>query len=113
MSIEHSDSVDFVSIDEETGRVLLTISDHLDWQQDEGAHLLMLQNKLNSYLRFIESGEMDRKLPQARGRRVTINLVAQFPLSKQASTFFQNAKSAIERAGFSLEFKLLGSGLTT
>jgi hypothetical protein len=106
MSIEQADTVDFVSIDDASGRVLLTISDHLDWDQDEGAHLLLLQEKINSYLRFIESGEINNKFPQARGRKVTINLVGQFPLSNQASAFFRRAQAAIQNAGFSLEFKL-------
>ena len=106
MSIEQAYTVDFVSIDDDSGRVFLTISDHLDWDHNEGAHLLMLQDKINSYLKFIESGEINKKFPQARGRKVTINVVAQFPLSKQASFFFQRAKAAIENAGFALEFKL-------
>jgi hypothetical protein len=106
MSVEQAHTVDFLSIDDASGRVLLTISDHLDWDHDEGAHLLMLQEKLNSYLRFIESGEINKKSPQALGRKVTIIVVGQFPLSKQASLFFQKAKTAIQSAGFSLEFKL-------
>jgi len=106
MSIEQADAVDFVSIDDASGRVLLTISDHLDWDRDEGAHLLLLQGKINSYLRFIESGEINRRFPQAKGRRVTINVVGRFPLSEQASVFFERAQAAIQTAGFSLEFKL-------
>ena len=45
MSIEQPDTVDFVSIDDETGRALLTISDHLRWDTEEGTHLLLLQEK--------------------------------------------------------------------
>src|SRR5262245_44754670 len=99
MSIEQADTIDFVSIDDASGRVLLTISDHLNWDQDEGAHLLMRQEKINSYLRFIESGEISIKFPQAQGRNVTINVVGQFPLSKQARVFFQQAQAAVQDAG--------------
>lgn len=106
MSIEQSDTVDFVSVDDASGRVLLTISDHLDWDEDERAHLLMLQEKINAYLRFIESGEINKKFPEASGRKIAISVVGQFPLSKQADLFFQHAKTAIRSAGFSLEFKL-------
>ena len=60
MSIEQTNTVDFVSIDEISGDALLTISDHLAWDENEGAHLELLQNKLNAYLRFIESGELER-----------------------------------------------------
>src|SRR5438067_87756 len=107
MSVEQSDTVDFMSMDDASGRVLLTISDHLDWDQHESAHLLMLQEKLNSYLRFIESGEINKKFPKAHGRPIVIRVIGKFPLSQQASLFYQKTKTAIQNAGFSLEFDLL------
>jgi hypothetical protein len=48
MSIEQIDVVDFVSIDKNSGDAWLTISDHLTWDRNEGEHLLLLQNKLNT-----------------------------------------------------------------
>ena len=107
MSIDQTDVVDFVSIDPVSGRTFLTISDHLDWDENEGEHLLMLQEKLNAYLRFIENGEMEEGFPQTRGRHVTIHISAKYPMSKEAKKFFRLAKSAIDEAGFALEFELL------
>jgi hypothetical protein len=57
MSVEQTDVVDIVSIERETGNVILTISDHLDWS-DSVAHQSILQKKLNIYLAFVESGEI-------------------------------------------------------
>jgi hypothetical protein len=37
MTVEDIDKVDFVSIG--AGDVLLTVSDHLDWNENEGEHL--------------------------------------------------------------------------
>ncbi len=65
MSIEQTDLVDIISIDRMTGEVILTISDHLDWS-DCGAHLLLLQSKLNRYLAFVESGEILQSYPKAK-----------------------------------------------
>ena len=45
MSVEQTDVVDIVSIERETGNVILTISDHLDWS-DSVAHQRILQKKL-------------------------------------------------------------------
>lgn len=109
MSIEQSKVVDFVSIDPGSGDVYLTISDHLPWDHGEGEHLLLLQDKLNAYLRFIESGEMVKEIPETKGRKVLIELVGQFPLSQKASVFFEKASAAVHTAGFILQFKLLGS----
>ena len=60
MSIDQADTIDFVTIEKASGDVLLTISDHLDWDQAEGAHLVLLQNKLNAYLRFIETEKLQK-----------------------------------------------------
>jgi hypothetical protein len=68
MSIEQTNTVDFVTLDETSGETLLTISDHLAWDENEGAHLELLQSKLNAYLRFIESGELIHKFFSPRGK---------------------------------------------
>jgi hypothetical protein len=106
MSIEQSNVVDLVTIERGTGNVLLTISDHLPWETDEGNHLLLLQEKVNAYLRFIESGELVRKYPEAEGSPV-INVVGKFPLSAQAQLFLQQATKIIEGARHELRFTLM------
>jgi hypothetical protein len=106
MSIEQTDIVDFVNLDEKSGDVLLTISDHLAWDENEGAHLELLQSKLNAYLRFIESGELVREFPHVKGRNVVIDLVGKFPLSEQAKLFIGKVNEAIRDAGFRLQFKV-------
>ena len=42
---------------------------------DDSEHLLLLQEKLNSYLAFIESGEIYESYPRAMGRQLVIDLV--------------------------------------
>jgi len=107
MSIEQAETIDFATFDKTSGDLWLTISDHLPWSEEEGAHLVLLQNKLNAYLRFIESGEILRKFPDAKGRLVVINWVGKFPLSRQAEVFLSKAKGAIEGAGIRLQFSLM------
>jgi CRP-like cAMP-binding protein len=106
MSVDQTNTIDFVSIDKASGDLRLTISDHLPWDENEGNHLLLLQEKLNAYLRFIESGEILSEFPQSRGRRIVITIVGKFPLSPQAEKFLGLARGAIEDAGFSLQFRL-------
>lgn len=106
MSIEH-ETIDFASIEKLSGDLCLAISDHLPWSENEADHLVLLQNKLNTYLRFIESGEIFSKLPEAKGRNIIIKVVGKFALSEEAKIFFEKARSAIEEAGFKLEFTLI------
>jgi hypothetical protein len=99
MTIEQTDVIDFINIDRATGDVWLTIVDHLPWESHEADHLLMLQNKLNAYLRFVESGEMRKEYPETLGMNVVISVVARFQLSDQASKFVSMASVRIRKAG--------------
>lgn len=62
MSIDQSDVIDFISTTPE-GKGVLTITDHLSWDMD--FHLELLQDKINRYLQFIESGQIYEEYPQA------------------------------------------------
>lgn len=106
MPIDKSDKVDLLGIDKSTGVVRLTISDHLDWTH-EFEHLQLLQDKLNSYLRFIESGEMYAALPETVGRSIEIAVVLNYEPSPTAELFLTKARTAIEVAGFRLSWRVL------
>jgi hypothetical protein len=106
MTVENPRAVDFVSIDHESGTVVLTIADHLPW--DEGdAHLMTLQEKLNAYLAFIESGELVKSAPEAAGRKVRIALVHREPLTAAAVYFLTMAQDVVREAGFELTWQHL------
>jgi hypothetical protein len=104
MSIDQAETIDFAIIDKPSGDLWLTISDHLSWEENEGSHLVLLQSKLSAYLRFIESGEVFKKVPYAKGRSVVINLVGKFPLSQKADSFFEKARADIADSGLRLQF---------
>lgn len=105
VSVEHVDVVDVTSVDKGTGHVVLTISDHLDWS-DSGRHQAVLQKKLNAYLSFIESGELLKHFPDAKGRRVAINIVFKFRPDREGTRFLERAKHVIASAGFELRHEL-------
>jgi hypothetical protein len=79
MAIEKPDTVDAVGVENDSEFAVLTIADAWDWQ-DERKHLLALQAKLNSYFRFIESGQIWESYPEAAGRQLVIDVVGKFPL---------------------------------
>lgn len=107
MSVEDQDKIDFITIENGTGNVLLTLTDHLNWEEDEDSHLEMLQAKLNAYMRFIESGEIYQQFPQTIDRVMVINFVSKFPPSEKATAFIDQVRDAIEGAGYLWRFELL------
>jgi hypothetical protein len=68
--------------------------------------LLLLQDKLNYYFEFIESGQLAAAKPEFRSLPVFIHVAAQYPLSEQAAKFYELAKERATDFGCSLEFDL-------
>ena len=104
MSVEQVNVVDAISTDQ-TGHVVLTISDHLDWS-DSIQHQTMLQAKFNKYLAFVESGEILERYPHAKGRPVAFKVVFKFRPDAQGLQFLARVKDVIESAGFSLRHEV-------
>ena len=46
MAVDELTKIDFAAISKDRTHVALIIVDHLDWLENEGEHLLMLQEKL-------------------------------------------------------------------
>ena len=105
MSIEQTKVVDAIGVDDLSDEVILTITDHLKWGGDSDEHLLLLQEKINTYLSFIESGELIGSYPDAKGRIVVINIVWKYPLNEEAKGFIEQFKSIVDSAGISLRFE--------
>jgi hypothetical protein len=105
MSIERTDIIDFASLDK-YGNAVLTISDHLEW--DEGnKHLLLLQEKINSYLTAIESGELFEQYPVARDKKIAIELVLKYWPSLDGEKFLGMVQKYLSDSGYQFYYKKL------
>lgn len=98
MSIEATNEVDAVGIDEATDETVLTIFDSLDWN-DTGDHLYLLQEKLNAYLGFIESGELVSAYPDSAGRSTRIDLLLRFTPPPVAVASFEKIGAITKEYG--------------
>jgi hypothetical protein len=106
MTVENPRVVDFITFDAEAGDIVLAIADPLPWDVDS-AHFMALQEKLNVYLAFIESGELVERYPEAAGRRARITLMHRAPLTAVASRFLASAREVVTGAGFDLTWQHL------
>ena len=111
MSVEQEKVIDVISTDKNTGHIVLTISDHLDWQ-DSVSHQLTLQRKFNSYLAFVESGEILEQYPSARDRLITFRVFFKYRPDIDAESFLARAEHVIEQAGFSLAWEVFAGAET-
>lgn len=104
-TVEDTNKIDAIGIDKKTDKVTLKIFDHLDWS-DEEKHLYLLQEKLNSYLRFLESKEIYEAYPPSKGRDLEINIDFAVSPSTNALKFIDTASQVLQGAGFTLTFTI-------
>ena len=106
MSIDQRKVVDAIGIERATGDVSLTISDHLDWSDVPG-HAFALQEKINDYLAFLESGEIFTEYPAAKGKKMRIQIFfLHAPPAGDALRFLAHAEEVIRKAGFGLVYRV-------
>ncbi|MEL0628049.1 DUF6572 domain-containing protein [Psychromonas aquatilis] len=103
MSVVDTDSIDAIGMEKEAKRVFLSIIDSLLWD-DENIHLFTLQEKINTYLYFIESGELSKALPDAVGFDVVIELILKHMPNDQAITFFDKTTQLLLDKGIIFVF---------
>lgn len=108
MTVENSNSVDGMGISKADGKAVLTISDHLDWS-DEQRHFDLLEKKIGAYLGFIKSGQLQEALPAAKGCSVRIEVIYQHEPSELGSRFLSAARQQLQGADVELAYNPLPS----
>jgi len=103
MSVDQSQVIDVVSKDKK-GSIVLSISDHLDWDNTK-EHLQVLQEKINTYLAFLDSGEVYEKYPDAKGRPIEIEVMFHYQPNPEARSFLAKVKPIVEGSGYGFRFE--------
>ena len=94
--------LDGVGFSEDGQTEALAIFDHLDWE-DEKEHLLLLQNKINHYLVFIQGGQEELS-PQDRERlksvrQTGIEIYFNYKPSKECRRFLKKVQRIVSNMG--------------
>ncbi|WP_136805857.1 DUF6572 domain-containing protein [Desulfosediminicola flagellatus] len=105
MSIEQTEVIDFISAAKDEQYIDLTISDHLAWD-DKNEKLLILQDKLNSYLEFIESGQLIEEYPASKGKKIRIDLRCKFEPNDEGKNFLSIVQPVVNDLGHELKWCL-------
>ncbi len=105
MTVENANTIDSIGVDKKTGDIVLKIFDHLGWE-DEYKHLLILQDKINTYIRFLESGEVYEAYKNARGRKFVISIDFASSPTVNAIKFLDTAAGIVGDAGFNLQYTI-------
>lgn len=77
----------------------MSIFDHLPWDAE---HLRLLQEEINAYLGFIESGEIYDSYLNAKGRPLVIDVFTRFRPTKEVTRLLNQAEAVVANHGASL-----------
>lgn len=105
MSIVDTHKIDIVGTRPGSKIVRLVIADHLDWADFKG-HAELIQAKVNTYLEFVESGQMQRTTnpPMPVDPQAEILLAAQHAPTDEAERYLEQVRLFLQRAG--IDFKV-------
>lgn len=88
------------------GKIHLIITDHFKWgNENEAQHLKLLQEKINTYLAFIKSGELTSAIPSSEGKTPVIFVEGKYPLSEQALKLFSAVDQVLKGTGIEVVFE--------
>lgn len=110
MTVAQVGTIDWLSLGKEKRQITLTIVDDLDWNE-ENEHLLLLQEKLNAYLAFVESGDIlshSERLgcDPKESIPIQVSIVAKFEPSERARELLSYARTTFEGVGISLTHRV-------
>ena len=102
MAVDNPNMIDAVGTHRERGDVVLSISDHLPWDESNN-HLAILQVKLNRYFDFIEDGQLAQEYPIAKPCvPVRIEVVFKYSPSHAGLQFLNQVREVAEKAGWQI-----------
>jgi len=105
VSLENVHLVDAIGLDRDSGAAVLTIMDSWDWS-DEQHHLLTLQQKINTYLAFIQTGEIVESYPHALGKKIVIDIIGMHPMPPRGKVFLEKASATAAELDVQITFRV-------
>lgn len=86
MSVLEAEKIDAIGVSEDGKELVLLISDHLKWRK-EIEHLILLQEKINSYLGFIETKQYLEIYPDNIFEKYCIKISFKYKISPKCMEF--------------------------
>lgn len=108
MALEDVEKIDFIGIAPD-GYCVLTIADTQDWAESE-QHIAALKEKLNTYVHFIRSGEIDNAYPNGQDCARKILVALREAPAPPGVEFLTEAKQTINNLGIEFSWQVFHAG---
>lgn len=102
MSVADENKIDGIALSNSSNVLMLLISDHLDWENEYG-HLVQLQNKINSYIGFLETEQFRDIYPGQIFAAFCIEIHFKYQPTENCNKFIENVNRQISSKNISIE----------
>lgn len=100
--LQHHGRIDMVALDKATNTAVLSLTETREWSVQNG-NLYDLQEKLNSYIAYVEEGQMLRDYPATAGKQIELRLHTVHALSAEAKEFISSVqRDVLSKRGIKL-----------
>ena len=104
MSISNPEGIDAMTVQD--GQLIMLISDHLRWDAYQTAHLKMLQDKLNTYIRYIDTKEYKKKYPDKEISSFVIDVVFLYPYDTGFVRMIGLVRDELEKRSITIKYSV-------
>lgn len=104
MSLDKPEAIDAIGTEKDSGIIVLSLFDHWGWE-DELGHLLALQDKINMYLQFIESGQIKDEYSISSTGEIRIDVIAKYCAPEKAVKLFEIARAAASNLNVDIRYR--------
>lgn len=109
MAIDNANVIDGIGIDKKRNALCLLLTDHLDWvTNDENTlseydHLMLLQNKINAYISYLESKQYEQQYPDITFNMAVIEIHFKYGITENCEKFLNSVQDQIGQYGIKIE----------
>ncbi len=103
MSVIDEKIIDSMAVTNDDEGIILLIADHLDWE-DEYNHLVILQEKINAYIAFLESEQYKDVYNSKSFRYGIIEIHFKYKITEKAKCFLNTVQKQICNIGVIIQY---------
>lgn len=103
MSVIDKKTIDSIAVTNDDEGIILLITDHLEWK-DEYNHLVILQEKINAYISFLESGQYKEIYNNKEFRYGIIEIHFKYQPIENAKQFLKTVQNQISETGLIIQY---------
>lgn len=108
MAIDNTNVIDGIGIDKENKIICLLLTDHLNWTSNENKlneydHLILLQDKINAYLSYLESKQYEEQYPDIIFNMAIIEIHFKYDITNNCEKFLNSVQEQIGQYGIKIE----------